>query len=129
MSASSDTTVTVVRPGPAEIAVAYLPDGGTVRVRRADGTVRDVASLLPGEPLAVASPGDAARLGWGGTDVTGFGLSVIRNLHHRLDRPVWHKAARAVRHGGVVYVRLEQRDYYGKPRWTAVGLRTERGTA
>ena len=98
-----------------------LPCGVTARVHRANGTDDyrgDLATIF-------VAPGDVELLGWGASVVFYLDVRVVRNGRHRLDREVWQAAVKAAQRGGVVYVQHEQRDYYGKPRWTAVEIRKE----
>jgi hypothetical protein len=119
-----------VRPDRTEVAVLNFPPGTVARVRTWDGKAgkweyREIAALITGSPLVAAVPGDRDGLGWGARYVFYGGLAGIRNGHHRRDRAIWHEAAKAVRSGGVAYVRHEQQDYYGKTIWVAVSVRQE----
>lgn len=120
---TQETPAVEVYPAATEVAVIYLPDGGTARVHLAD-RVRDYSPTLPDAPLIAVVPGDRELLGWGAQVCLYLDLGVVRYGHHRLDRPVWHAAVKALRDGGVVFVQYEQREYYGKSRWTAVAIRT-----
>jgi hypothetical protein len=116
-----------VRPAATEVAVIHLPPGSVARVHHPAGH-RDYTGSFHDLPIIMVIPGDRDTIGWGWTHGEYFSLQRIRNGHHQLDRPVWHDAVRAVRGGGVVYIRFEQRDWYGKQRWAATGLRLERKT-
>jgi hypothetical protein len=118
-------TVMDVSPAPAEVAVVNLPPGTTARVHHAHG-VREYQGVSPDMATVVVAVGDVGLLGWGAPGVVYLSLQQVRNGRHRLDRDVWHQAIRLIqRGGGVAYVQHEQRDYYGKPRWTAIGVRAE----
>lgn len=128
-------------PAPTEIAVVHLPAGGTARVHRPngavihllagdtaqvhhpDGTFYTLAPLYPGAPVVAVVAADPDLIGWGAI-VLGETMATVRNNHHRLDRPAWHKAARAVRAGGVAYVTHEQVEHFGQTVWRATGART-----
>lgn len=105
-------------PSAYDVAVLKLPPGVTARVHHPAG-VREYEPPLPTRYFAVA-PGERETIGWGWAVGWYESLQGIRNGHHRLDREAWHAAARLLARADVVYVRYEVRDYYGKPRWTAV---------
>jgi hypothetical protein len=113
-----------IRPEINEIAVVNLPAGQTARVHHPTGA-RDWTAWLPGEPLIATIPCDVDHIGWGCSIVAYLHIRAIRNGRHRRDRAVWDQAVRALRSEPVVYVRLEQREYYGRDVWTAVSVRTE----
>lgn len=128
---SAETTETLAayaaHPGVDEVLVANLPPGSVLTVTYPDDRVREFRASLPDEPLIVAIPGDVDALGWGVYVARYAATRQIRNGHSRVDREVWHDAERAIRSGGIAYVRHEQREYYGKSRWTAVEVRQEAG--
>jgi hypothetical protein len=105
-------------PSAYDIAILKLPIGVTARVHHPAG-VREYAPPLPVPYFAVV-PGDRETIGWGAVPCWYSSLTGVRNGHHRLDRRAWHDAARLLARADLVYVRYEVRDYYGKPRWTAV---------
>jgi hypothetical protein len=107
------------------VVVANLPARAVLTVKYPDGTSRELTDDLVEGPLVVVVPGDRDALGWGAYVVHYGATRQIRNGHNRFDRPVWHEAEKAVRHGGIAYVQHEQRDYYGRSRWFAVGVRIE----
>ncbi len=117
----SGAQVVEVFPAPTEVALVRVTEGGVARVHHPSG-VRDYSD--PFQPLLVV-PGDRDVIGWGWAEGWYGSLRGVRNGRHRLDRDAWHAAARVVEQGaGVAYVQYEIRDYYSKPRWTAVGVRT-----
>ena len=117
-------TIVEARPAAVEVAVIHLPPGSLARVHHPDGT-REYAPDFPDTPYYVVVPGDVSAIGWG-WNVGWYGsLTGVRNGKHRLDRAAWHEAAKALRSASVVYVRYEALAYYGKPRWTATGIRVE----
>lgn len=117
-------TIVEARPAAVEVAVIHLPSGSLARVHHPDGT-REYAPGLPGVPYYVVVPGDNSAIGWGWNVGWHESLTRIRNGHHKTNRDAWHDAAKALRTNDVVYVQYEARDYHGKPRWTAVGVRVE----
>lgn len=110
------------RPTATEVAILALPVGAGARVHHPDG-VREYEPAIDDVPYYVVVPGDKDAIGWGWAVGWFGGLSGIRNGRHRLDRDAWHEAAKALKAGGVAYVMYEARDYFGKPRWTATGVR------
>jgi hypothetical protein len=122
-----------VHPADNEVAVIHLPKGVSARVHHPNGLVREMhpadVYAIPDLPLIVTVTGDAEAIGWGATVCRYLELRPIRNYRHRSDRPAWEDAAKAVSRGGVAYVQYEQVDYHGKPRWTAVGIRTDEKTS
>ena len=112
--------VTVLRPEPTEVALAHLSTDSVVRFEFG-GRVRDHGPLWQGAPLVLTFAGDG--LEWG-CRVCQYGvLRLVRNGRHALDRPKWDAAVKAVKDFGVIYLGFALRDYFRKPRWTAVGLR------
>ncbi|MFD9949997.1 hypothetical protein ACFWYW_28445 [Nonomuraea sp. NPDC059023] len=109
-------------PSPFEVAVLHLVDGAVARVHHPFGVKDYHPSPFEDEAYAVI-PGDKNAIGWGAVPCWHYSLRGIRNGRHRLDRAAWHAAAALLRMGPVVYVTYEERDYYGKPRWTAVAAR------
>lgn len=111
-------------PSTTEVAVVSLPAGAVARVHHPSSVVREYEPQLSDEAILVVIPGDRDAIGWGysqGWYKTPRGL---RRGHRPMNRDAWHAAARAVELGAeVVYVQYEQVDYYGKPTWTAVGIR------
>lgn len=124
---TSVSTAFTASPAADEVLVANLPSGSVLTVHHPDGAVREVRADFPDGPLIVAVPGAREVIGWGVIFEMYLAVSRIRNGRHRLDRPVWQRAEKAVRSGGIAYVRYEQRDYFGKSRWTAVDVRQEAG--
>ena len=118
MNAETMPATVRVFPFAYEVAIVKLPVGATARVHHPAG-VREYVPSLP-IPYFVVVPGDRETIGWGWAVGWYESLRGIRNGRHRLDRDAWHAAARLLARADVVYVRYEVRDYYGKPRWTAV---------
>lgn len=112
-----------VEPRSDEVALIHSPTGKPARIYTAQGD-----SVIPqhgaGKAALIAVvPGNVEHIGWG-ANVSYFGnLRGVRNGHHKLDRPTWEMAAKLVATGGVVYIRYEQQDYFGNPRWTAHDIR------
>lgn len=121
--------VVEVFPKETEVAVVQVPEGGVARVHHPSGVREYTPSLVDIPEVAswfLVVPGDREAIGWGWSEGWYGSLRGVRNGHHRLDRDAWHQAARAVERGAVVaYVQYEARDYYGTPRWTAVGVRQD----
>lgn len=122
LTAGSGALTLSARPEPYEVVVAHAPAGGVVRVHNPYGYV-EFASELPDTPLIVVVPGDREVLGWGVNVLRYLALGRIRNGRHKLDRAAWDQAHAAIRRGGLVYVHYEVTEYYGRPRWTATGIR------
>jgi hypothetical protein len=122
MSAALLSAFVTARPAAEEVAVLYVPAGVAARVHHADGQAREYVPLLPDESTYVVVPGDAGRIGWGAVPCWHPTLRSLRNGRHETDRDAWHAAARVVGEG-VVYVRYELVTRYGRPRWTATGIR------
>jgi hypothetical protein len=115
--------VVEVFPSRTEVAIACVPQGGVAVVHHRSG-VREYTYSLPDVPMFLVAPGDREAIGWGWSEGWYGSLRGVRNGHHRLDRQAWHDAAAAVQRGAsVTYVIYEQVEYFGKPRWTAVGAR------
>ncbi len=128
MTALVETGVRAVEVFPAatEVAVVELPAGVVAVVHHPGGERREYSD--PEQVQILVVPGDREAIGWGWSYGWYGSLRGVRNGRHRLDRDAWHEAARAVEAGArVAYVRYEVRDYYGKPRWTAVAVRVETG--
>lgn len=106
-------------PAEYEVAILKLPVGSVARVHHPAGPVREYVPPLD-VPYFVVVPGDLETIGWGWTEGWYESLKGIRNGHLEMHREAWHAAARLLARADVVYVRYEVRDYYGKPRWTAV---------
>ncbi|MER6942546.1 hypothetical protein ABT294_00860 [Nonomuraea sp. NPDC000554] len=111
------------RPQPNEVVIVPIQPGEAVVVYRPEGQ-RLYRPAVDGAYVAVI-PADRKVIGWGWSEGWYGSLTGVRNGHHRLDRDAWHAAASALKRGGVAYVQYVQRDYYGKPRWTANGYRWE----
>ena len=111
------------RPQPNEVVIVPIRPGEAIVVHRPEGQ-RLYRPAVDGTYVAVI-PEDRALIGWGWSEGWYGSLTGVRNGHHRMDRDAWHAAASALKRGGVAYVTYEQRDYYGKPRWTANGYRWE----
>ena len=118
MNAETMSATVEVFPFAYEVAIVKLPVGATARVHHPAG-LREYVPSLPIPYFAVV-PGDREAIGWDAVPCWYSSLTGVRNSHHRLDRRAWHDAARLLARADVVYVRYEVRDYYGKPRWTAV---------
>lgn len=117
--------VVEVFPSRTEVAIVHVPQGGVAVVHHRSG-VREYTYSLPDVPTFLVVPGDREAIGWGWSQGWYGSLRGVRNGRHRLDRQAWHDAARAVDRGAqVAYVQYETRDYHGKDRWTAVGVRVE----
>lgn len=112
------------RPAPNEVVIAPIRAGEAVLVYRPEGA-RLYRPSLDDVPYVAVIPADKALIGWGWSEGWYGSLNGVRNGHHRMDRDAWHAAASALKRGGVAYVQYVQRDYYGKPRWTANGYRWE----
>ncbi|MEW9530562.1 hypothetical protein [Microbispora sp. NPDC049125] len=114
-------------PEATEVVVANLPGGSTLRVHHPSGPrdyTHNVWDEFPDLPFIPVVPGDREAIGWG-CYLSEFGsLRGVRNGHIPRNREAWHAAAKVLRGGGVVYVRYELQDYYGKPTWTATGVRS-----
>jgi hypothetical protein len=117
------TPIIDIRPEINEIAVVNLPVGQAARVHHPSGP--RVWAPPPGERLIAEIPCDNTHIGWGVVITSYIAVGAIRNGRHRRDRAVWHEAARAVRRQPVVYVAMDQREYYGRHVWTAISVRTE----
>jgi hypothetical protein len=111
-------------PSAFEVAILHLTAGAAARVHHPFG-VREYRPLLVEDDVYVVVPGFKEVIGWGAVPCWHYSLRGIRNGRHRLDRPAWHEAARLLTCTPVAYVRFEERDYYGKPRWTAVEASVE----
>ncbi|WP_433520064.1 hypothetical protein ACQP2T_63730 (plasmid) [Nonomuraea sp. CA-143628] len=119
MSAETMPSLIVASPSAYEVAIIKLPVGTTARVCHPNGPVREYVPPLD-VPYFVVVPGCRETIDWGCTEGWHESLKGIRNGHLAMHREAWHAAARLLARADVVYVRYEQRDYYGKPRWTAV---------
>lgn len=130
MAEATQQTVVEIRPAPRETAVVNLPPRTIVRLVREGRKPRDFGDTFydPEFPHQVPYVAEfpAPELG-GAVIVRSGGLASIRNGRHSRDRAVWRAAVRLIRDGGVAYVAHEQRDWYGKPVWWAVSVRTETG--
>jgi hypothetical protein len=124
MEEGESVGVVDVHPASREVAIVNLPPGTTARVHHAHG-VRDYSGLGPEQSTILTAVGDVELLGWGGPAVVYLEIRQIRNGRHRRDREAWQAAVRAIQGGGVAYVQYEQRDYYGKSRWAAIGFRVD----
>lgn len=119
MSAETRLATVDAFPSAYEVAILKLPIGVNARVHHPAGPVREYVPPLP-VPYFVIVPGDRETIGWGWTEGWYESLKGIRNGHLAMHREAWHAAARLLARADVVYVRYEQRDYYGKQTWTAV---------
>lgn len=124
MSAVATRLLVEARPAAVEVAILHIPAGATARVHHPAG-VREYTPMLPEEPWYAVIPGDKDLIGWGAVPCWYGSLAGVRNGRHKLDRNAWHAAATELRSAGVVYVRYERHDYFGHPRWTAVGVRVD----
>lgn len=114
------TRVTALRPSPTEVALAHLPADAAVRVEFG-GRARDHGPLFDDTPLVLTFAGE--DLPWGCRVCEYGSLNRVRNGRHRLDRPMWQAAVKAIKGYGVIYVGFEQQPYFTGRRWTATGLR------
>ena len=119
MNAETIPALVEAFPAAYEVAILKLAAGTTARVHHPAGPVREYVPPLSIPYFAVV-PGDVETIEWGWCVGWYESLKGIRNGHHRLNREAWHAAARLLARADVVYVRYEQRDYYGKQTWTAV---------
>jgi hypothetical protein len=106
-------------PSAFEVAILHLPAGAVARVHHPFG-VREYCPLLVECEVYAVVPGFKDVIGWGAVPCWHPSLRSVRNGRHRLDQSAWHHAADLLKNAGVVYVGYEERDYYGRPRWTAV---------
>ena len=118
--------VVEVFPAATEVAVVDLPAGVVAVVHHPGGERREYSD--PDQAQILVVPGDREAIDWGWSYGWYGSLRGVRNGHRPMNRAAWHEAARAVQAGAdVAYVQYEVRDYYGKPRWTAVAVRVEDG--
>ncbi|MFI6496826.1 hypothetical protein [Nonomuraea typhae] len=120
----SAPTIPLIEAHPSlfEVAILHVPAGSGARVRHPSGPL-DYRQPLDDLDAYAVVPGDKDAIGWGAVPCWYYSLRGIRNGRHRLDRPAWHSAAALLSSVPVVYVAYERRDYFGRPRWTAVAAR------
>lgn len=113
-------------PDPDEIAVVRLAPGERATVATAEGDV-EIHGEQPGEwagNVVAYVPHTAGATGWD-PQTRSFTTNVTRidREKHPVDRPTWVLAEKLLRKAGAVFVRHDTRDYYGRPRITALSIR------
>ncbi|MGP4027174.1 hypothetical protein [Actinomadura sp. 3N407] len=113
-----------IYPAAHDVVVVNIPAGTALRIHHPAGA-RDYIAAPSDTRLVAAIPGDRDHLGWGAGIVRYGSAHMIRNGHHKRDRPLWHEAHRAVREGGTALIQHVRRDVHGRPRWDAVKVHSQ----